>query len=193
MTRTEPIPELAPDFESQDTRGGIVRLSSFRGRVVVLAFLRGFAWPYCRAQLARLRDDYAEFTSRGAEVVAIGPNGPGEFGRYWRAQQIPFIGIPDPRHKVARLYRQEVNLFKLGRMPLVAVIDAMGFIQYTHRGDSMADIPENGVLLQVIECIQAHSRDPARPKSAVRNSWGGAVRQARPTRPQPANDLLDRM
>jgi peroxiredoxin len=110
-----------------------------------------------------LRDDYAEFTSRAAEVIAIGPDGPGEFGRYWRAQRIPFIGIPDPAHNVARLYRQEVNLFKLGRMPLVAVVDAQGFVQYVHRADSMADIPENGTLLEVIECIQAANPESTKP------------------------------
>jgi hypothetical protein len=32
----------APDFESQDVAGQRVRLSQFRGRPVVLAFLRGF-------------------------------------------------------------------------------------------------------------------------------------------------------
>ncbi len=34
--------ELAPEFELDDLRGNRVRLSDFRGRPVVLAFLRGF-------------------------------------------------------------------------------------------------------------------------------------------------------
>jgi peroxiredoxin len=34
--------ELAPDFELKDIQGNIVRLSSFRGKPVLLAFLRGF-------------------------------------------------------------------------------------------------------------------------------------------------------
>jgi peroxiredoxin len=34
--------ELAPDFELKDVQGGHVRLSDFRGRPVVLSFLRGF-------------------------------------------------------------------------------------------------------------------------------------------------------
>jgi peroxiredoxin len=32
----------APDFELEDVQGRRVRLSAFRGRPVVLAFLRGF-------------------------------------------------------------------------------------------------------------------------------------------------------
>jgi peroxiredoxin len=34
--------ELAPDFELKDVGGNAVRLSDFRGRPVMLAFLRGF-------------------------------------------------------------------------------------------------------------------------------------------------------
>jgi len=34
--------ELAPDFELKDVKGSLIRLSSLRGRPVVLAFLRGF-------------------------------------------------------------------------------------------------------------------------------------------------------
>jgi len=34
--------ELAPDFELEDVQGKHIRLSEFRGRPVVLAFLRGF-------------------------------------------------------------------------------------------------------------------------------------------------------
>jgi peroxiredoxin len=34
--------ETAPDFELNDVHGKPVRLSSFRGKPVVLAFLRGF-------------------------------------------------------------------------------------------------------------------------------------------------------
>jgi peroxiredoxin len=34
--------ELAPDFELKDVEGKAIRLSKFRGRPVVLSFLRGF-------------------------------------------------------------------------------------------------------------------------------------------------------
>lgn len=34
--------ETAPEFELTDVQGRVVRLSDYRGRPVILAFLRGF-------------------------------------------------------------------------------------------------------------------------------------------------------
>jgi peroxiredoxin len=42
MTKLITPGELAPDFELQDIDGKTVRLSDFRGKPVVLSFLRGF-------------------------------------------------------------------------------------------------------------------------------------------------------
>jgi peroxiredoxin Q/BCP len=101
--------------------------------------------------LARLRDDYQEFVRRDAEILAVGPDRPATFRLYWRAERIPFVGLPDPEHQVALAYRQEVNLFRLGRMPLVMVLDRDGVIQYANYGASMSDIPENHTLLSSID------------------------------------------
>ena len=101
--------------------------------------------------MARLRDEYDTFKERGAEVLAIGPDRREVFIRYWQNEHIPFPGLPDPEHRVADLYRQEVNLFKMGRMPLVCVTDLKGSIRYAHYGASMSDIPSNESLLRVID------------------------------------------
>jgi peroxiredoxin len=90
--------------------------------------------------------------------LAIGPNPTDVFRQYWKNEKIPFIGLPDPGHSVARLYRQEVNLFKLGRMPLNCVIDAKGYVRFVHYGKSMSDIPSNEVLLHVIDELNATSQ-----------------------------------
>ena len=90
-------------------------------------------------------------------ILAIGPNPPATFEQYWRNESIPFPGLPDPDHKVALQYRQEVNLFKLGRMPLNCIVDADGFIRYAHYGTSMQDIPSNEELLQVIDQLNESS------------------------------------
>jgi peroxiredoxin Q/BCP len=101
--------------------------------------------------LARLRDDYDQFSSRGVEILAVGPNPTATFKQYWQKEGIPFIGMPDPDHRVALQYRQEVNLFKWGRMPLNCIVDARGYIRYAHYGNSMRDIPSNEELFQVID------------------------------------------
>ncbi len=107
--------------------------------------------------MARLRDEYDQFTRRGAEVLAVGPDGAKAFAAYWEAERLPFPGLPDPDHKVALRYRQEVNLFKLGRMPLLTVIDPKGMIRYVHYGASMSDIPDNATLLEAIDEIKEPS------------------------------------
>ncbi len=101
--------------------------------------------------MARLRDDYAAFTERGVEILAIGPNRREEFLRYWQKERIPFPGLADPSHRVAGLYRQEVKLFRMGRMPLVCLTDMQGNIRHAHYGASMSDIPSNEALLRVID------------------------------------------
>jgi peroxiredoxin len=103
--------------------------------------------------LARLRDGYGRFTDHGAEILAVGPDTLPVFQQYWRNEKIPFRGLPDPDHSVARTYRQEVNLFKLGRMPLNCVIDAKGYVRFAHYGKSMSDIPTNDELLHVIDAL----------------------------------------
>ena len=92
------------------------------------------------------------------EILAVGPNSPSSFKQYWRNERIPFIGLPDLDHSVARMYRQEVNLFKLGRMPLNCVIDAKGYVRFAHYGSSMSDIPSNKELLHVIDELNTASR-----------------------------------
>jgi peroxiredoxin Q/BCP len=108
--------------------------------------------------LARLRDEYEKFTNRSVLIVAVGPNASTAFKQYWQNEKIPFIGLPDPKHSVARMYKQEVNLFKWGRMPLNCVVDSRGYIRYAHYGNSMSDIPSNEELLQVIDELDASSK-----------------------------------
>ncbi len=108
--------------------------------------------------MARLRDEYQQFTGRGSDVLAVGPDSATAFRIYWNSEKIPFVGLPDPGHKIAERYKQEVNLFKMGRMPLVTVVDATGLLRYAHYGASMSDIPPNAELLDVIDQLITASK-----------------------------------
>ena len=101
--------------------------------------------------MAQLRQDYPKFVERQTEVIAVGPDSKQSFRDYWEAQAIPFIGLADPEHEVARQYEQEVNLLKLGRMPTQILIDTLGIVRFVHYSNSMADITENDEILRLID------------------------------------------
>jgi peroxiredoxin len=105
--------------------------------------------------MAQLRQDYAQFQARQAEVIAVGPEDAESFAAYWRENEIPFVGLPDPKSSVLKLYGQEVNLFKLGRMPAQVMVDKQGVARYVHYGHSMSDIPENEELLGLLDELNA--------------------------------------
>jgi peroxiredoxin len=99
-----------------------------------------------------------EFARRDAAVIVLGPDGSNAFRKYWQEHDLPFTGLADLRSRVAGRYDQEVNLFKLGRMPALFVIDLQGIIRFAHYGDSMADIPDNAVVLAALDEILRESQ-----------------------------------
>jgi peroxiredoxin Q/BCP len=103
--------------------------------------------------MAQLRQGYHEFVSRDAEIVVVGPEDRESFATYWQEERLPFVGLPDPKHTVLKLYGQEVNLFKLGRMPAQVIVDKYGQARYVHYGHSMSDIPSNEELLALLDTI----------------------------------------
>jgi peroxiredoxin Q/BCP len=104
--------------------------------------------------MAQLRQDYAEFQKRETVIVVAGPEDANAFAAYFRKHELPFIGLPDPKASVLKLYGQEVSLFKLGRMPAQVIVDMNGIARYAHYGHSMSDIPQNSELLQLLDGIR---------------------------------------
>jgi peroxiredoxin len=101
--------------------------------------------------MAQLRQDFQQFVQRQAEVIVVGPEDAKAFGAYFERNDLPFIGLPDPKASVLKLYGQEINLFKLGRMPAQLIVDKAGMVRFVHYGHSMADIPENAEILALLD------------------------------------------
>ncbi len=109
--------------------------------------------------MAQLRQDYSEFTARGAEVVVVGPEDASAFREYWAKEDLPFVGLPDPTHRVAKMYGQEIKLLKFGRMPAMLIIDKAGEIRLVHYGHEMSDIPENSEVLAFLDEMNATGQE----------------------------------
>lgn len=104
--------------------------------------------------MAQLRQAFTEFETRQTQIITIGPEDANAFRTYWKAHNLPFIGLPDPKASVLKLYGQEVNLFKLGRMPAQVVIDKQGIVRFVHYGHDMSDIPENSEILDLLDQME---------------------------------------
>jgi peroxiredoxin len=105
--------------------------------------------------MAQLRHECQKFVERDVEVVVVGPEDDRAFAEYWQKESLPFVGLPDPKHSVLKLYGQQVKLFKFGRMPAQVLIDRAGVARFVHYGHSMSDIPENEEILALADRINA--------------------------------------
>jgi len=101
--------------------------------------------------MAQLRQDYQRFSQLDTEIVAVGPEGADVFKKYWTQEGLPFVGIPDPGHRFADLYGQEVRLLKLGRLPAQILIDKDGIVRHCHYGTSMMDIIPDADFFRLLE------------------------------------------
>ena len=103
--------------------------------------------------MAQLRLDYAEFGKRETTILVIGPENATAFANYWQEHDLPFIGLPDPSHIVLKLYGQQINLFKFGRMPAQVLVDKNGVARFVHYGHDMTDIPADSEVFALIDEI----------------------------------------
>lgn len=100
-----------------------------------------------------MRQDYKRFVKLNTKILVVGPENAESFQKYWMKEELPFIGLPDPEHKILKLYGQEASLFKLGRLPAQILVDKSGMLRYVHYGHSMADIPSNKELMKLVKAI----------------------------------------
>jgi peroxiredoxin Q/BCP len=107
--------------------------------------------------MAQLRQDYDKCTVEDTEVVVVGPEEARAFAAYWQIHKLPFIGLPDPRHSVLKLYGQEVSIFKLGRQPAQVSIDKKGQVRFIHYGHDPSDIPANQEILELLKIMNEAS------------------------------------
>jgi peroxiredoxin len=101
--------------------------------------------------MAQLRRDYDSFLAQDTEVIVVGPEGATAFAIYWKVNDLPFVGLPDPSHSVLKLYGQEIEIFKFGRQPAQVSIDKTGQVRFVHYGHDPSDIPTNEEILGLLE------------------------------------------
>ena len=115
----------APDFTLLDDAGEKWRLSSQRGKVVVLLFYPGDETPVCTRQMCSLRNRWSDYALTGAEVVGISTNTVESHRSFAAHHQLPLKLLADEGRKVADAYgARSLIPGKVARS--VFIIDANG-------------------------------------------------------------------
>jgi peroxiredoxin Q/BCP len=94
----------APEFELASDSGDTVKLSSLRGKQVVVYFYPKDDTPGCTTQACGIRDAYGEFERAGAVVLGVSPDDESSHLRFREKYELPFTLLADPDHRVSEAY-----------------------------------------------------------------------------------------
>jgi peroxiredoxin Q/BCP len=95
---------LAPDIELETESGERLRLSSLRGRKVVLYFYPRAGTPGCTTEACEFRGASARFKNRNAVIVGVSPDKPSAQQKFKTNQKLPFTLLADTEKTAARAY-----------------------------------------------------------------------------------------
>ena len=93
-----------PDFSLPSTGGGTFKLSSARGKLVVLYFYPKDNTPGCTAEGADFRDHYPAFKRAGCEVYGISRDSLASHERFKEKMKFPFELLSDAEEAACRQF-----------------------------------------------------------------------------------------
>lgn len=98
------VGDAAPDFETTTDSGEKVKLSSYKGKRVILYFYPKDDTPGCTTQACGFRDNYPVITERNAVVLGVSPDGVDSHQKFKSKFDLPFTLLVDEDHKICELY-----------------------------------------------------------------------------------------
>jgi len=98
------VGDIAPDFEAIAHTGEKVRLSQFRGKVVVLYFYPRAMTPGCTREGIRFNELLEEFEKLGAVILGVSTDPPEKNKRFAEKHGFRFLLLSDPEGEVAEKY-----------------------------------------------------------------------------------------
>jgi thioredoxin-dependent peroxiredoxin len=137
VARTPEIGQIPPDFtlpgielSGDEAVQGEYSLGAQRGKPIVLAFYPGDNTSVCTKQLCSYTSGLESFTSFGASVWAISPQGLASHEQFARKYKLAFPLLADEDLAVGRKYG--ITLGNAGLRRSVFVLDASGVLRWKH-------------------------------------------------------------
>jgi peroxiredoxin len=119
--------QMAPDFALKSSTGENLRLSEYRGDVVMINFWATWCGP-CRQEMPLLNELYTRYERVGFNLLGVNIDDDSR-----RAMQmieelgVDFPVLFDSRKDVSKLYEVEA-------MPVTVLVDREGNVRYVHHG-----------------------------------------------------------
>jgi len=124
------VGDKAPDFRTQDQRGGLIRLSEYLGKKnVVLYFYPKDFTSGCTAEACSFRDNYEVFLKAGAEVIGVSGDSEDSHLNFTTEHKLPFVLLSDKNGELRQSYGVSPPF---GNLPnrTTFIIDKKGIVRY---------------------------------------------------------------
>lgn len=128
------IGDKAPDFQVNDQDGHSVKLSSLRGKKVILYFYPKDMTPGCTAEACNLRDNHTSLVKKGYEVLGVSTDSEKTHKKFIEKEKLPFRLLADTEKRIHDAYGTWVEKSMYGRKymgtaRITFVIDEKGKIE----------------------------------------------------------------
>ena len=130
------VGERAPDFTLNDQEGKPVSLSDFKDKnnVVLFFYPKDFS-PGCTTQACSFRDNYEDFTDRGAVVIGVSNDSVESHKKFLDTYLLPFTLLSDPKGEVRSLYGA-TKVFGLLPGRYTFIIDRTGVVRHVFTSET---------------------------------------------------------
>ena len=107
--------DKAQDFNAPTDGGGKLKLSSLKGRKLVLYFYPKNDTPGCTAEACGFRDNLKAFTKADAEIIGVSRDSEAKHDKFKEKYELPFTLVSDADGKICEAYGTWIEKSMYGR------------------------------------------------------------------------------
>lgn len=121
QVKASAVGSVAPEFELKDLEGNPVKLSSFRGKYVLIDFWASWCGP-CRKEIPNIKQVYNSFADKGLVVIGVSVDQhEGEWRQAVEEEQVKYLQLSDIEGITWKLYN-------FNGIPFITLISPDGVI-----------------------------------------------------------------
>ncbi|BBD72952.1 peroxiredoxin [Sulfodiicoccus acidiphilus] len=153
------VGDKAPDVQLVTTDFKTIKLSDFRGKVIVLAFYPGAFTSVCTKEMCTFRDNMAKFNEVDAVVIGVSTDTPPSNKKFKEENKLNYVVASDTtREAISKFGIVNENFLNLPGWTVakrsVFVIDKDGVIRYAWVSDNPGVEPNYTEVEKVVKSLK---------------------------------------